>query len=144
MPRRKALLIGINYHGTSHELKGCINDAFNVREYLVQDRGFSAKEGDMVMLTDTPQNRGTPFEPTGANMMSAFHWLVTGNSPGDSVFISYSGHGGKLTFSQTRTRGSGEGCSNALTGQVRDPDGDRGSGYCSHSPILSICLLTSS
>ncbi|TKA80510.1 hypothetical protein B0A49_00332 [Cryomyces minteri] len=107
MPRRKALLIGINYTGSSHQLNGCINDALNMREYLVRDKGFPSDPGSMVMLTDAPQNRGTPYEPTGANMMAAFHWLVTGNSPGDSVWLSYSGHGG----------------------QVRDPDGDRDSGY---------------
>ncbi|KAI9851905.1 MAG: hypothetical protein M1824_002444 [Vezdaea acicularis] len=107
MPRRKALLIGINYYHTPHELKGCINDAFHMREYLVRDRGFSDSPGDMVMMTDAPENRGTPFEPTGTNMLQAFNWLVTGNRPGDSVFLSYSGHGG----------------------QVKDPDGDRDSGF---------------
>lgn len=70
MPRRKALLIGINYFGTKHQLAGCINDAKNLREYLVRDRGFSPAPHDMVMMTDAPENRGTPFEPTGANMMA--------------------------------------------------------------------------
>lgn len=65
-----------------------------MREYLVSDRGYSPDPGDLVMLTDEPQNRGTPYEPTGANMMEAFKWLVTGNRPGDSVWLSYSGHGG--------------------------------------------------
>jgi metacaspase-1 len=97
MPRRKALLIGINYYGSSHQLNGCINDAMNMREYLVRDRGYSPHPADMVMLTDAPENRGTPYEPTGHNMMAAFHWLVTGNNAGDSVFLSYSGHGGLLS-----------------------------------------------
>lgn len=92
--RRKALLIGINYHGTQHQLNGCINDALNMRAYLVRDRGFSSDASDMVVMTDAPENRGSPFEPTGHNMMAAFQWLVTGNRPGDSVFLSYSGHGG--------------------------------------------------
>ncbi|RDW65235.1 hypothetical protein BP5796_09927 [Coleophoma crateriformis] len=104
MPRRKALLIGINYVGTKHQLSGCVNDALNIRKYLIEGRGFSGDRHDMVMMTDTPENRGTPFEPTGANMMAAFQWLVTGNRPGDSVFLSYSA-------------------------QVRDPDGDRESGF---------------
>lgn len=95
MPRRKALLIGINYFGTPHELKGCINDAANVRQFLVEDKGYSPEPGDMVMMTDEPSNRGTPFEPTGENMLEAFKWLVTGNRPGDMVWLSYSGHGGK-------------------------------------------------
>jgi uncharacterized caspase-like protein len=96
MPRRKALLIGINYFGTQHELKGCINDAFNIREYLIKDKGFPSDPASMVMLTDDPRNRGTPYFPTGQNMLQAFHWLVTGNSPGDSLWLSYSGHGGVL------------------------------------------------
>ena len=107
MPRRKALLIGINYTGSPHQLNGCINDALNVRDYLVRDRGFSSDQRDMVMLTDSPQNKGTPYEPTQANMLAAFQWLVTMNRPGDSLWLSYSGHGG----------------------QVRDPDGDRDSGF---------------
>jgi hypothetical protein len=57
MPRRKTLLIGINYTGSSNELAGCINDVENgqsyatyllhfiyavtaVRRYLVHDKGF--------------------------------------------------------------------------------------------------------
>jgi metacaspase-1 len=96
MPRRKALIIGINYIGSKHALNGCINDAINVREFLVRDRGFSPNPADMVIMTDTPENRGTPFEPTGHNMMAAFQWLVTGNNPGDSVWLSYSGHGGLI------------------------------------------------
>ena len=106
MPRRKALMIGINYTGSAHQLNGCINDALNIRDYLVRERGYSPNPGDMVLMSDTPENRGTLFEPTGRNIMAAFNWLVTGNAPGDSVFISYSGHGG----------------------QVKDPDGDREGG----------------
>jgi len=66
----------------------------NIREFLVRDRGYNPAPVDMVMLTDAPQNRGTPYEPTGRNMMAAFQWLVMGNNAGDSVFLSYSGHGG--------------------------------------------------
>jgi metacaspase-1 len=91
MPRRKALIIGINYFGSSHQLNGCINDAYNVQKYLIQDRGFPSDQRDMVMLTDDPRNHGTPFFPTAQNMLHAFEWLVQGNRPGDSVWLSYSG-----------------------------------------------------
>jgi len=105
MPRRKALLIGINYTGTKHELSGCINDVNNVSRYLVECRGFPHDPASMVILTD---NHHDPrCIPTGHNMLAAFHWLVSGNNPGDSIFLHYSGHGG----------------------QVPDPDGDRESGY---------------
>jgi hypothetical protein len=64
-----ALIIGINYFGTKHQLNGCINDAMNMRNFLVRDRGFSPSHHDMVVMTDAPENRGTPFEPIGANIM---------------------------------------------------------------------------
>lgn len=94
MPRKKSLLIGINYYGTDHELNGCINDALNCKEFLVQDRGFSDDPSDMVMMTDAPENEGTPFYPTQENMLNAFRWLTSGNNDGDIVWLSYSGHGG--------------------------------------------------
>jgi hypothetical protein len=59
----------------------------------------------MVILTDTQHDPN--YIPTGHNMLGAFHWLISHNQPGDSLFLHYSGHGG----------------------QVRDPDGDRESGY---------------
>lgn len=96
MARKKALLIGINYTGSKHQLNGCINDTLNVREYLIRDRGYSPNPRDMVILTDAPENRGTPFFPTGANMLAAFNWLVSSNNPGDSLWLSYSGHGSML------------------------------------------------
>ncbi|KAF8313385.1 peptidase C14, caspase domain-containing protein [Amanita rubescens] len=104
MPRRKSLLIGINYFNSSTELAGCINDVENVRQYLINDKGFPHDPSSMVVLTD---DRPEPhYQPTGQNMLSAFHWLVSNNNPGDSLFLHYSGHGG----------------------QVQDPDGDRESG----------------
>jgi hypothetical protein len=41
----------------------------NVRNFLIRDRGFSPSHHDMVVMTDAPENRGTPFEPIGANIM---------------------------------------------------------------------------
>lgn len=101
MGRRKALLIGINYTGSQHQLQGCQQDVRNMIQFL-QARGFSTSERDMVVLAD---DRGGPFYPSGHNILSAMDWLVS--EPNCSCFLHYSGHGG----------------------QVRDPDGDRQSGY---------------
>jgi len=95
MPRKKALIIGINYAGTKHELSGCVNDAMNVRDFLVNERGFPPPGDDMVTLTDEPENEGTPFYPTHENILSAFKWLTSGNEAGDVLWLSYSGHGGE-------------------------------------------------
>jgi metacaspase-1 len=104
MPRRKALLIGINYFGTEQELAGCINDAQNVREFLVQDRGWPDGGEDMLILTDDPENEGTQYWPGMENVKAAIRWLVTGNEEGDSCWLSYSGHGGAFPGSPERDK----------------------------------------
>ncbi|CCM04227.1 uncharacterized protein FIBRA_06394 [Fibroporia radiculosa] len=101
--KRKALCIGINYIGQSAELHGCINDAHNMRRFLINEYGY--RENDIVMLTD---DQADPRSiPTRANMIDALQWLVRGAQPHDSLFLHYSGHGG-------------------LT---KDLDGDEESGY---------------
>lgn len=88
---KKALLIGINYIGTQNELRGCINDAHNVYNFLLRS-GYPAE--NIVLLSDdqTTNPRGIP---TKANMLSAMQWLTSGSQPGDSLFFHYSGHGGQ-------------------------------------------------
>ncbi|EPQ52837.1 peptidase C14 [Gloeophyllum trabeum ATCC 11539] len=101
--RRKALCIGINYFGQSAELKGCINDAHNVKNFICRQYGY--KEDDIVMLTDDASN---PRQiPTKDNILAAMQWLVRDAQPNDSLFFHYSGHGG----------------------QTKDLDGDEADGY---------------
>ncbi|TDL26325.1 peptidase C14 [Rickenella mellea] len=89
--RKKALCIGINYVGQSAELKGCINDAQNVQQFLCRQLGY--KTEDIVMLTDDARN---PRQiPTKENMLHAMEWLVRDAQPNDSLFFHYSGHGGQ-------------------------------------------------
>lgn len=88
--RRKALLIGINYYGTSAELKGCINDVREMRALLVHS-GFSAAPEHMLVLTD--DQRDGRFQPTRANILSACRWLCADARPGDVLFFHFSGHG---------------------------------------------------
>ena len=85
----QALLIGINYTGTSNQLKGCINDVRNLQPFLNQRYGFA--HDDMVVLTDDQQNPAG--RPTRANIIRAMHWLVAGAQPNDSLFLHFSGHG---------------------------------------------------
>ncbi|KAG7442552.1 uncharacterized protein BT62DRAFT_374925 [Guyanagaster necrorhizus] len=101
--RKKALCIGINYRGQKDELRGCINDAKHIRDFLIRYWGYKGE--DIVMLTDDstdPRRR-----PTRKNMIDAMYWLVKNAQPHDSLFFHYSGHGG----------------------QTRDKDGDEVDGY---------------
>ena len=80
---KKALLIGINYKDTSHELTGCIEDTNSVNTFL-EKNGYS----DIKKLTDE-----TEVKPTRDNIMNELTDLLTNSEDGDLIFIHYSGHG---------------------------------------------------
>jgi hypothetical protein len=74
------LKIGINYRGQENELRGCINDAKNVRRFLMKN---NYKNGEIMILTeDDPRKL-----PTYDNIIEAMHWLVRGAKPHDSLFL---------------------------------------------------------
>ncbi|KAI9297498.1 peptidase C14 [Neoconidiobolus thromboides FSU 785] len=102
--RKKALLVGINYYGTKAELRGCINDVKNVKDFICRYYQFSTD--NMVILTDDQKNNPTRM-PTRQNMLQAMKWLVEGAQPNDSLFFHFSGHGS----------------------QQKDEDGDEDDGY---------------
>lgn len=65
MPRKKSLLIGINYTGSENELRGCHQDVENIAEFLSY-RGFSSDPRDQVILRDDEPGQ---YSPTGHNML---------------------------------------------------------------------------
>ncbi|KAF2247387.1 peptidase C14 [Trematosphaeria pertusa] len=92
--RKKSLLIGINYVGSAHELKGCHSDIDNIAEFLSY-RGYSNSHRDRVMLSDSPAvEYSSPYYPTGHNILAAMDWLV--GEPNCTLFLHYSGHGGQI------------------------------------------------
>ena len=69
-------------------------------------KGYSNDQKSQVIMRDDQHTdpRG-PFFPTGKNILAAMHWLIS--EPNTCNFLHYSGHGS----------------------QVKDPDGDRDSGF---------------
>ena len=45
-----ALLVGINYTGTPNQLMGCVNDAVNMRQQLIENHGFGTKSATSANL----------------------------------------------------------------------------------------------
>jgi len=83
---KKALLVGINYRGTSSALNGCINDVANVKEMLLK-QGY--KQEDIRVMTDD-----TTETPTKHKIMMGLTWLFDNKKGKDvSLFFQYSGHG---------------------------------------------------
>ncbi|WOK95351.1 metacaspase-1 [Canna indica] len=87
--RKKAVICGISYRNTRHELKGCVNDA-KCMKYLLLNR-FHFPESGIIMLTE--EERDPYKKPTKHNIRMALYWLVQGCQPGDSLVFHYSGHG---------------------------------------------------
>lgn len=87
--RKKAVIVGISYKFSRHELKGCINDA-KCMKYMLMNR-FHFPEASIIMLTEEETD---PHKiPIKHNIMMALFWLVQGCQPGDSLVFHYSGHG---------------------------------------------------
>ncbi|KAG8381026.1 hypothetical protein BUALT_Bualt06G0077900 [Buddleja alternifolia] len=87
--RKKAVIIGISYKFSRHELKGCINDA-KCMKYMLTNK-FKFPESSILMLTEEETD---PYRiPTKHNIRMAMFWLVQGCQPGDSLVFHYSGHG---------------------------------------------------
>jgi hypothetical protein len=76
--------IGINYRGTLDELRGCINDVYNIEKTL------RAKFPNLQIqiLTDD-----TLIKPTRKNILNIWQKTLEKAQPGDIVIFSFSGHG---------------------------------------------------
>jgi hypothetical protein len=81
-PTKKALLVGINYLGTSNALAGCINDVNNIHTYL-SSKGFTCQ-----LITDH-----TVLKPTRDTILHALTQLLVNAVAGDVLVFEYSGHG---------------------------------------------------
>ncbi|KAJ3501811.1 hypothetical protein NLJ89_g9170 [Agrocybe chaxingu] len=91
--RKRALCIGINYHGQANELRGCVNDAKYVRDFLIKHGRYHPSE--ILLMTDDPKTSSRNW-PTRSNIIQAMKWLVRGACKDDSLFFHYSGHGGQV------------------------------------------------
>uniref|UniRef100_A0A6C0IG83 Peptidase C14 caspase domain-containing protein n=1 Tax=viral metagenome TaxID=1070528 RepID=A0A6C0IG83_9ZZZZ len=99
LKKSKAFLIGCNYLGSPNQLNGCINDANNIKDFLISI-GFD--NNNIQMITDNTVNK-----PTKKNILDAFKTLLMNTKAGDLVFWLFSGHGS----------------------YVKDSNGDEESGY---------------
>ncbi|KAK6537569.1 hypothetical protein TWF694_011751 [Orbilia ellipsospora] len=100
-----ALLIGINCYvpgraGNTRSvlypnLKGCVSDTLAVKKYLetigVQNIALLTSTADP--KSDRPIEEGTDKIPIFANVERELDYIIKKASPGDLVYIHYSGHG---------------------------------------------------
>jgi len=87
--KKIALLIGINYTGTSEQLNGCQNDVIKIKEVIKTN--YNYLESNINILID---KQGF-IQPTFSNILSALNtiYIRCKKEVIDEVFIYYSGHG---------------------------------------------------
>ena len=83
---KRALLVGCNYPGTKAELRGCVNDVFNMK--ALYEECFDVH--DFTILVDTDENY---LQPTGRQIKDSLRELVEKTKPGDVLVMHFSGHG---------------------------------------------------
>jgi len=88
---KKALLIGINYYDTlSARLNGCINDAVNMRNMLIDAYGYESAN-ITVLRDDIAANK-----PTAANIIKQLTSIIAQSASLSQIWIHYSGHGSQV------------------------------------------------
>ena len=99
---KKALMIGINYIGTSSQLNGCINDINNVSSLLTSKYAFNPEF--ITKITDE-----TSVKPTRDVILASFETFLKSGNEGDLLFFSYSGHGSTtIDFNNNEKTGNDE------------------------------------
>jgi len=84
---RNALLIGMNYPGTTYQLSGCVNDINTIEKLLIDKFNFK----NIVKLHDS-----SSILPTKINIILQLKLLLTQSNSGDVLFFHYSGHGSQI------------------------------------------------
>lgn len=88
MPKRKALLAGINnYKNSSFNLRGCLNDLDSFAEVLASSYGFQAAN-IQILKDEHASQRG---------ILQAVEALFSDIGEGDVLVFGYSGHGTQTT-----------------------------------------------
>lgn len=83
-----ALLIGINYRGTTSELNGCINDVIHMKDHLINGQQVPAE--NITILTEDAED--ATGKPTGMNILHELTKLVS-HPDATELWFHYSGHG---------------------------------------------------
>jgi metacaspase-1 len=84
---KKALLVGINkYVDPRMELRGCVNDANNMKDILINYYDFQPDQ--IKMLLDE--------HATKQNIMRSLYMMVTTSTPGDELAFFQSSHGSQI------------------------------------------------
>lgn len=92
-----ALVIGLNYPNTDNTLRGCGNDARHLNDLFIQ-QGYTT-----TVLCDAAEAFPPGYNliaPTKANIVRILTQIMKDSQPGDTILLTYSGHGTQLAAKQ--------------------------------------------
>jgi hypothetical protein len=101
-----AIIIGINYKGSSKYLPGCMNDVITIYKTLI-NWGFQTN--NIIVLADDIQKsdiiKTSIIQPTSFNINQSLGVFVKQFKTGDSGVIYYTGHGMRTKIGNKRIEG---------------------------------------
>ena len=103
-----AFIVGINYNKTNYALNGCINDAMNMKQFVLA-RGCDK----LLMMTDNEI-----FRPTKKNIIAGLTNLLLSTKDGETAMFYYSGHGTNVADIGGDETDSRDECLFTLDGQL--------------------------
>lgn len=106
--QKAALIIGINYHGTTSQLNGCINDAVRLKNLLMSDLHY---ESDNITLLVDQDGSDDLQKPTRDNITQQIRNLAEKATTDNlrEIWITFSGHGSYCNdYSQDESDGRDE------------------------------------
>lgn len=86
--QKLALIFACNYYG-SNRLRGCINDANNIKSFLVDERGFDAS--NVTTVYDRQMTTTNMWKQLARLTDKCEQIIASGKTP--AVFLYFSGHG---------------------------------------------------
>lgn len=94
-----AILIGINFYIQDRPLKGCVRDVETIKQYI--QAGCRPDDVEIYVLTATGSSAINPRQelerlPTHENVVECLVQILKMSSPGDMVYVHYSGHGTRI------------------------------------------------
>ena len=119
----KAILIGINYEGTSSKLNGCVNDAMNMLRFLQSETDNNLEYRLLTdAVSDSEASKLTFAKPTKKHIIEAMTWLRENETSDSCMFVHYSGHGGSVRDRDGDEKDGKDETIYALDGHITDDE----------------------
>jgi len=89
--KKKALIVGLEYPGSSQELDGCLADALLMKKTIMDENVYDFKEEDIIILEDRTEKNKDKYLGSRNNIIKTFNNII--DSEPDFFFFYSACHG---------------------------------------------------